>query len=91
MLGVALAVLAICWTGSRLFGPNAGFIAGLVLAGLFSTAFEGRIAKTDAMILGLYHSRPGSTGADLRRIAQERADCRLSAVAVLDRARVAAS
>ena len=53
VLGVALAVLAICWTGSRLFGPNAGFIAGLVLAGLFSTAFEGRIAKTDAMILGL--------------------------------------
>ena len=53
VLGVALAVLAICWTGSRLFGPNAGFIAGLVLVGLFSTAFEGRIAKTDAMVLGV--------------------------------------
>lgn len=53
VLGIVLGVLAIAWTGTRLFGMDAGFIAGLVLAGLFSTAFEGRIAKTDAMLLGL--------------------------------------
>lgn len=51
VLGAVGAVLALYWTGSRLFGSNAGFIAALVLAGMFSTAFEGRIAKTDAILL----------------------------------------
>jgi 4-amino-4-deoxy-L-arabinose transferase-like glycosyltransferase len=51
VLGIALSVLATCWTGSRMFGRDAGFIAGLVMAGIFAAAFEGRIAKTDATLL----------------------------------------
>ncbi|WP_181182836.1 glycosyltransferase family 39 protein [Mesorhizobium sp. B3-2-1] len=50
-LGIAIAVLAIAWTGTNLFGANAGFAAGLVMAAIFATAFEGRDAKTDAMLL----------------------------------------
>lgn len=51
MLGIALAVVGIGWTGTRLFGANAGLAAGLMLAAIFATAFEGREAKTDAMLL----------------------------------------
>lgn len=51
MLGVALAALATAWTGTRLFGGNAGLAAGLVVAAIFATAFEGRVAKTDAALL----------------------------------------
>lgn len=50
-LGIALAVVAVAWTGARLFGPDAGTAAGLVLAALFAAAFEGRMAKTDAVLL----------------------------------------
>jgi 4-amino-4-deoxy-L-arabinose transferase-like glycosyltransferase len=50
-LGIALAVLAIAWTGTNLFGAGAGIAAGLVMATIFATAFEGRDAKTDAMLL----------------------------------------
>ena len=50
-LGIAIAVLAIAWTGTSLFGANAGIAAGLVMAAIFATAFEGRDAKTDAMLL----------------------------------------
>lgn len=50
-LGIAIAVLAIAWTGTKLFGANAGIAAGLVMAAIFATAFEGRDAKTDAMLL----------------------------------------
>ncbi|TPM51122.1 glycosyltransferase family 39 protein [Mesorhizobium sp. B2-3-2] len=50
-LGIALAVLGIAWTGTRLFGTSAGIAAGLVMAAIFATAFEGRDAKTDAMLL----------------------------------------
>ncbi|MFD1983090.1 ArnT family glycosyltransferase [Mesorhizobium newzealandense] len=50
-LGIAIAVLAIAWTGTNLFGANAGIAAGLVMAAIFATAFEGRDAKTDAMLL----------------------------------------
>ncbi|MCA0031763.1 ArnT family glycosyltransferase [Mesorhizobium sp. B263B2A] len=50
-LGIAIAVLAIAWTGTNLFGANAGVVAGLVMAAIFATAFEGRDAKTDAMLL----------------------------------------
>ena len=51
VLGAVMSVLAVCWTGTRIFGRDAGFVAGLVMAGLFCVAFEGRIAKTDAMLL----------------------------------------
>jgi len=50
-LGIAIAVVAIAWTGTNLFGANAGVAAGLVMAAIFATAFEGRDAKTDAMLL----------------------------------------
>ena len=51
MLGIALAALATTWTGTKLFGGNAGLAAGLVVAAIFATAFEGRVAKTDAALL----------------------------------------
>jgi 4-amino-4-deoxy-L-arabinose transferase-like glycosyltransferase len=51
MLGIALAVVGIGWTGTKLFGANAGLAAGLMMAAIFATAFEGRNAKTDAMLL----------------------------------------
>lgn len=50
-LGIAIAVVAIAWTGASLFGVNAGLAAGLIMAAIFATAFEGRDAKTDAMLL----------------------------------------
>ncbi|RUU96574.1 phospholipid carrier-dependent glycosyltransferase, partial [Mesorhizobium sp. M6A.T.Cr.TU.017.01.1.1] len=50
-LGIAIAVVATAWTGANLFGANAGLAAGLVMAAIFATAFEGRDAKTDAMLL----------------------------------------
>lgn len=51
MLGIAIAVVGIGWTGAKLFGANAGLAAGLMMAAIFATAFEGRDAKTDAMLL----------------------------------------
>lgn len=51
VLGAVLAVLGVAWTGSRLFGRDAGFIAGLAMSAMFALAFEGRVAKTDAMLL----------------------------------------
>lgn len=50
-LGIAIAVVATAWTATILFGANAGMAAGLVLAAIFATAFEGRIAKTDVFLL----------------------------------------
>jgi 4-amino-4-deoxy-L-arabinose transferase-like glycosyltransferase len=50
-LGIAIAVVATAWTGANLFGASAGLAAGLVMAAIFATAFEGRDAKTDAMLL----------------------------------------
>ncbi|WP_192178986.1 ArnT family glycosyltransferase [Mesorhizobium amorphae] len=50
-LGIAIAVVGIAWTGTKLFGVKAGLAAGLMMAAIFATAFEGRDAKTDAMLL----------------------------------------
>ncbi|WP_152980047.1 glycosyltransferase family 39 protein [Mesorhizobium sp. 1M-11] len=50
-LGIAIAAVATAWTATVLFGANAGMAAGLVVAAIFATAFEGRIAKTDAFLL----------------------------------------
>jgi len=60
VLGAVIAVLATCWTGSRLFGPQAGLISGLLLAGTFGLAFEGHIAKTDAMLLAFTVTAQGA-------------------------------
>jgi 4-amino-4-deoxy-L-arabinose transferase-like glycosyltransferase len=51
LLAVAIAVTGIAWTGTRLFGPNAGIVAGLVLVAIFGVAMEGHVAKTDAALL----------------------------------------
>jgi 4-amino-4-deoxy-L-arabinose transferase-like glycosyltransferase len=51
LLAVAIAVTGIAWTGTRLFGPDAGMVAGLVLVGVFGVAMEGHVAKTDAALL----------------------------------------
>ena len=36
---------------TNLFGGNAGLISGIILAAVMATAFEGRNAKADAMLL----------------------------------------
>ena len=50
-LAIAIAVVATAWIGASLFGSNAGIAAGLIVAAIFATAFEGRDAKTDAALL----------------------------------------
>ncbi len=51
VVAMALAIAALYWVGVALFGPPAGALAALMLAGLFGAGFEGRIAKTDAALL----------------------------------------
>jgi 4-amino-4-deoxy-L-arabinose transferase-like glycosyltransferase len=53
VLGILIAVVATYWTSARLFGTRAALISALVMAAIFGSAFEGRIAKTDAILLGL--------------------------------------
>lgn len=48
-----VAVLVIASLGTYLFGPLAGFGAGLMLIGLFGLGFEARLAKTDATLLAI--------------------------------------
>ncbi|MBP2228685.1 4-amino-4-deoxy-L-arabinose transferase-like glycosyltransferase [Azospirillum agricola] len=50
-LGAILAVLASAWTGARLFGGAAGFLAGLMMASCVVLGVEARMAKTDAVLL----------------------------------------
>jgi len=50
-LAAIIAVLACYAAGLRLFGPAAGFVAAIGLAGIFMLNFEARIAKTDATVL----------------------------------------
>ncbi|MBO0662839.1 glycosyltransferase family 39 protein [Jiella sp. CQZ9-1] len=51
--GLLISVLGVFWIGSMLFGRNAGFVAALMIAGIAGTGFEGRIGKTDAMLLAV--------------------------------------
>ena len=51
VIAVAASVAAIYWVGQAMFGPVAGLIAALMLAGLFGAGFEGRLAKTDSVLL----------------------------------------
>lgn len=48
-----VSVLVVAGLGARMFGANAGFIAGLMLAGILMLGVEARIAKTDATLLAL--------------------------------------
>ena len=50
-LAAWLAVLAVCRAGRRLLNPEAGLIAGAVLATSFIVVVEAHIAKTDAALL----------------------------------------
>ena len=50
VLGGTLAVLVTGWLGARMFGREAGLIAGVALAGIVMLGFEARIAKTDATL-----------------------------------------
>ncbi len=50
-LGAVLAALFTYAIGARLFGPAAGMLAALLLAGAPALAGEATIAKTDAMLL----------------------------------------
>lgn len=48
-----VAVLMIASLGTYMFGPVAGFGAGLMLIGIFGLGFEARLAKTDATLLAI--------------------------------------
>ncbi|HTV67292.1 MAG TPA: glycosyltransferase family 39 protein [Rhizobiaceae bacterium] len=48
-----MSVLVVAGLGTRMFGANAGLIAGLMLAGILMLGVEARIAKTDATLLAL--------------------------------------
>ena len=51
VVAVSLAIVALYWIGLHLFGHAAGLIAALMLAGMFGAGFEGRLAKTDSVLL----------------------------------------
>ncbi len=51
VVAVALSVVAIYWAAQGMFGPAVGLMAALMLAGLFGAGFEGRLAKTDSVLL----------------------------------------
>ncbi|MEX3007192.1 ArnT family glycosyltransferase [Hoeflea sp. TYP-13] len=51
VVAVAASVASIYWLGQAMFGPAAGLISALMLAGLFGAGFEGRLAKTDSVLL----------------------------------------
>ncbi|HYH22121.1 MAG TPA: glycosyltransferase family 39 protein [Azospirillum sp.] len=51
LVGAVLSVLLTAWAGTRLFGPAAGALAGVMLAGCVVLGVEARMAKTDAVLL----------------------------------------
>lgn len=51
LAGGVAAVLLTAWTGLALFGPVAGFIAGMMMATCVILGVEARMAKTDAVQL----------------------------------------
>ena len=51
VVAVAASVAVLYWVGQALFGHTAGLIAALMLAGMFGAGFEGRLAKTDSVLL----------------------------------------
>lgn len=53
VLGGIAAVLVTAWLGARMFGLDAGLVAGAAFAGILVLGFEARIAKTDAVLLAL--------------------------------------
>src|SRR4051812_20597740 len=50
LIGATLAVLLTAWVGTSLFGPTAGFLGAVMLAGTLLLGVEARTAKTDAAL-----------------------------------------
>lgn len=53
MIGATLTVLMTAALGALLFGPTAGFLAAIMLAGCAILNVDARLAKTDSMLLGM--------------------------------------
>ena len=51
LIGGMIAVFGTAWLAARLFGPQAGLAAGLLMATALMMQVEARTAKTDAMLL----------------------------------------
>lgn len=51
LIGALIAVFGTAWLAARLFGPQAGLAAGLLMATALMMQVEARTAKTDAMLL----------------------------------------
>ncbi|WP_394692791.1 ArnT family glycosyltransferase [Hyphobacterium sp.] len=51
LIGSLIAVFGTAWLATRLFGPQAGLAAGLLMATAMMMQVEARTAKTDAMLL----------------------------------------
>ncbi|MEE2525918.1 glycosyltransferase family 39 protein [Hyphobacterium sp. HN65] len=51
LIGMLIAVFGTAWLGARLFGPQVGLTAGLLLAVALMSQVEARTAKTDGMLL----------------------------------------
>jgi 4-amino-4-deoxy-L-arabinose transferase-like glycosyltransferase len=72
LIGAVLAVLLTFWIGSSLFGPTAGFLGAVLLAGTVLLGVEARTAKTDAALFATILAAQGVlAGLWLRRAARE--------------------
>lgn len=72
LIGATLAVLLTFWVGTSLFGPAAGFLGAVMLAGTVLLGVEARTAKTDAALFGAILAAQGVlAGLWLRRAARE--------------------
>ena len=68
LIGAVLAVLLTFWIGSSLFGPTAGFLGAVMLAGTVLLGVEARTAKTDAALFATILAAQGVlAGLWLRR------------------------
>jgi 4-amino-4-deoxy-L-arabinose transferase-like glycosyltransferase len=72
LIGATLAVLLTFWIGASLFGPVAGFLGAVMLAGTVLLGVEARTAKTDAALFGAILAAQGVlAGLWLRRDTRE--------------------
>jgi 4-amino-4-deoxy-L-arabinose transferase-like glycosyltransferase len=70
--GATLAVLVVFGFGTRLFGQRAGLVAALGTLAILGVAFEARIAKVDAMLLGVTVAAQAALG--MIYVARKRAE-----------------
>src|SRR5690349_12860696 len=72
LIGAVLSVLLTFWIGSTLFGPTAGFLGAVMLAGTVLLGVEARTAKTDAALFATILAAQGVlANLWLRREARE--------------------